>query len=333
MSLYELKNIKKYYNKNEALNIKNLLLESNQIIGFFGPNGSGKSTLFSLLSFLSQPSSGELRYEGKKYAKLSFEDRQNIVIMPQNPYLLKRNVYENIIYGLKIRNVKSNLHVKVKEALEMVGLDESFCNRKSHELSGGEAQRVALATRLILKPKVLMLDEPTVGVDVNSAGLIKEAILNAKQDFGTSIFISSHDHNWLNHICDKKIALFNGKIVESGSINLLFAPWKKDKNGDLLKEFLDGQKLILKDTKDKKRDSVALIDSDKISFTCKSENALKVRVNSISSQNNNKDILLELFVGGVILNKKVSKKFVEENKLLPSEQIYINIDTQNLIWL
>ncbi len=82
------------------------------------------------------------------------------------------------------------------------------------------------------------MDEPTTGVDTNSSQLIKEAILIAKQKYNTTILISSHDHNWLNHICDRKIALFQGHIVESGSVNLLFSPWEKDIDGDLVKILL-----------------------------------------------------------------------------------------------
>ncbi len=333
MNLYELINVKQNYDGVEVLNIEHLGIEKNEIVGFFGPNGSGKSTLFFLLSFINKPSSGMLKYNGIDSQKLTLKQKQDVVIVPQNPYLLKRSVYENIIYGLKTRGLKENLHVKVSEALQLVGLDESFAKRKWNQLSGGEAQRVALSARLILKPKVLILDEPTTGVDTNSAQLIKEAILKAKQKYNTSILISSHDHNWLNHVCDKKVALYNGKIVENGSINLLFAPWDKDENKNLTKIFLDGQKLVLKNTQNKKRDSVVLIDTNNIELVKKDGQALRVSVNSISSQNHDDNILIELFIGGIILNKKVSRKFIKENKILPNDELFIKINSDNLVWL
>ena len=166
-SLYKLTNIEQYYDGRKVLDVKNLVLEENQIIGFFGPNGSGKSTLFSILSFINTQSSGVLEYNGMDNKKLDFKTKQSVVIVPQNPYLLKRTVYENIAYGLKIRNEADNLDEKVYEALHLVGLEKSFASRKWSQLSGGEAQRVALAARLILRPKVLILDEPTSGVDTN----------------------------------------------------------------------------------------------------------------------------------------------------------------------
>ncbi len=153
--LYELKNIEHYYDGKKVLDIENLILHKNQILGFFGPNGSGKSTLFSLLSFICKPIKGEIFFENT--SKIDSEIKKSIVILPQNPYLLKRSVFENIAYGLKIRNENENLIQKVEEALSLVGLDNDFSKRKWSQLSGGEAQRVALAARLILKPIMSVL--------------------------------------------------------------------------------------------------------------------------------------------------------------------------------
>ncbi len=332
-TLYTLENIRQNYEGREVLNIDKLILEENQIIGFFGPNGSGKSTLFSILSFIDKAKSGILTFRAKNSDRLTLKEKQSVVIVPQNPYLLKRSVYDNIIYGLKIRNIYDDLDKKVDEALSLVGLDKSFSKRTWKQLSGGEAQRVALAARLILKPKVLILDEPTTGVDTNSAQLIKEAILLAKQKYNTSILISSHDHNWLNHICDKKIALFQGKLIENGNINLLFAPWKKNKDGNLVKVFLDGQRLILENTQNKKRDSIVLINSDDISLVEDRKDALKLSVNSVSSHKGSDEILLELSICGVILNKRVSRDIIKEKQIFPGNEIYVKINSDKLYWL
>lgn len=338
-SLYKLTNIEQYYDGRKVLDVKNLSLEENQIIGFFGPNGSGKSTLFSILSFINTQSSGILEYNGMDNKKLDFKTRQSVVIVPQNPYLLKRTVYENIAYGLKIRNETDNLDEKVYEALHLVGLENSFASRKWSQLSGGEAQRVALAARLILRPKVLILDEPTSGVDTNSAQLIKEAILTAKQKYNTTIFISSHDHNWLNHICDKKIALFNGNLIESGSVNLLFSPWEKNSNMELVKIFIDNQRLTIPNSVDKKRDSVAIINSEDIHICrtdCddfKSENNLIGQINSIHQVYSGEYLMIELSIGGVSFNSKITRDFMHEQKLLPGDKVNVNINTSRICWI
>lgn len=337
--LYELKDIEQYYDGRRVLNIEKLSIEENQIIGFFGPNGSGKSTLFSLLSFANKQSSGQILFNGVDDKYINHEMKQSIVMVPQNPYLLKRTVFDNITYGLKIRNQSENLNQKVEEALSLVGLDNSFAKRKYSQLSGGEAQRVALAARLILKPKVLILDEPTTAVDTNSAQLIKEAILSVKQKLHTTILISSHDHNWLNHICDRKVALFQGHLVDSGSVNLLFAPWQKAEDNNLVKVFGDGQKLKIENSVSKKRDSLVMIDSENITICRKNcdhminDNTLKGIVNSIHQQDKIDTLLIEFSVSGVNFNCKVSRELMQEQRFLPGDQIYINIDTKNVNWI
>ena len=338
-SLYELNNIEQYFDGKKVLSIDNLHLENNKITGFFGPNGSGKSTLFSLLSFICKPTKGEISFNGICNKKIDLETRQSVVIVPQNPYLLKRTVFDNIAYGLKLRNDTDNLKEKVHEALTLVGLDTSFANRKWSQLSGGEAQRVALAARLILKPKVLILDEPTAGVDTNSAQLIKEAILIAKQKYNTTIFISSHDHNWLNHICDRRIALFQGNLVENGSVNLLFAPWEKDKDGNLVKVFTDGQRLTIENSESKKRDSVMMIDTEHINVCrkdcdeMKDENTLVATICSISQQTNENHLLVEFSIGGMSFNSKITRQEMQKQSLFPGDKIFVNIDFSGVRWI
>lgn len=338
-SLYEIRNIEQYYDGKKVLSIDNLNLDENQIIGFFGPNGSGKSTLFSLLSFIDNPSSGNIFFQGLSNKNMDQETRQNIVIVPQNPYLLKRTVYENVAYGLKIRGKKDDIETKVYEALNLVGLDNSFAKRKWSQLSGGEAQRVALAARLILRPKVLILDEPTSGVDTNSAQLIKEAVLCAKQKYNTTILISSHDHSWLNHICDRRVALFQGELVESGSVNLLFAPWEKDVDSNLVKVFLDGQRLVIPNTQNKKRDSVMMVNSGDITICredcehMRNENTLIGVVRSISQEQGTGELIVEFTISGVSFSCKLSREQMQKEKLLPGDKINVNIDVSEVCWI
>lgn len=335
-NLYELNKIEYFYENKRVLDIDNLILRANEIIGFLGPNGSGKSTLFSLLSFILKPMAGELKYKGICSSNLSVFQKQDIVMLPQNPYLLKRTVFENIIYGLKLRDDNSNLSNRVDEVLKQVGLDNSFAKRKWNELSGGESQRVALSARLILKPKVLILDEPTSGVDTNSAQLIKEAVLKAREELDITVLISSHDHSWLNHVSDNKIGLFQGKVVQSGSINLLFAPWEKNSDGNLVKVFSDGQRLVFENSKQKKRDSVVMINVNDISFYNKisdKKNLLKAVVNSIYKEQTRKNVIVEFVISGVSLNSEILMEDIYKNNILPGNDIFISINTSNACWI
>ena len=158
---------------------------------------------------------------------------------------MKRNVFNNVSYGLKLRGDRKESADRVHEALALVGLSgKDFVRRPWYALSGGEAQRVALAARLALKPKVLLLDEPTASVDAASAQLIKEASLRARRELGTTLIVASHDWQWLYEICDEISHLFNGRIFGTGRETIIFGPWQKLGPGKWGKILSDQQQLL-----------------------------------------------------------------------------------------
>ncbi len=230
--LYEIRHLEHRYNGRPVLRIDWLAIETGTVTAAVGPNGSGKSTLLTLLALLESPSVGEIRYRGRPARPFDPFARFRVTILTQTPYLMKRSVFDNIAYGLKVRHDRTNVAERVAEALSWVGLsNRSFSGRKWYELSGGEAQRVALAARLILKPEVLLLDEPTASVDAASAQRIKEAALRARETWGTTLVIASHDRGWVNEICDTAIHLFGGRPVGGGGENIIFGPWSEGPDG------------------------------------------------------------------------------------------------------
>ena len=210
--LYSLKNIQQVYNGRTVLDVDQLEIPERTITGLIGPNGSGKSTLMRILAFVDKPVFGEMTFEGQTLTNLALKSRRQVTLLPQEPYLLKRSVWANVSYGLKIRNL-SDRQNRVAEALLQVGLEpERFGNRSWRELSGGEAQRVALAARLALRPRVLLLDEPTASVDRESSHLIQRAALNAKNQWGTTLVIISHQVPWLHEVADHIMAMNYGRL-------------------------------------------------------------------------------------------------------------------------
>ena len=214
-ALYTLiKGVSQAYNGRAVLNIDYLAIPRRSIIGLTGPNGSGKSTLLRILAFLEDPMRGEVIFEGKPCSSRHNGIRRKVTLLPQEPYLLKRSVHANVAYGLKVRG-RRNTTDQVAQALKVVGLSPArFGQRSGHELSGGEAQRVALAARLVLRPEVLLLDEPTANLDAESTKQIKEAALAARKEWGATVVIASHDINWLQSICDKILALSDGLLAD-----------------------------------------------------------------------------------------------------------------------
>ena len=224
---FEIKALRHTYDKAQVLNIEHLTLAGGAITGLVGPNGSGKSTLLRLLGCIERPSEGQIEFNGHAIRPFCETARFQIALLPQEPFLMKRSVFSNVRYGLKLRGEREGLVDRVQQALALVGLPaDRFANRPWYALSGGEAQRVALAARLVLKPKVLLLDEPTANVDAASAQLIRKASMRARQKWGTTLVIASHDRQWLYEVCDEVLHLFNGRIFGTGYETIVFGPWK-----------------------------------------------------------------------------------------------------------
>lgn len=213
-ALYELRGVVQRYEERVILDLPALTVPKGAILGLAGPNGGGKSTLMRLLAFLESPAEGEVLFEGRPTHGREYELRGLVTSFPQEPYLLKRSVRANVGYGLAIRHAP-DIAERVSEALTAVGLDpKRFAGRSWMQLSGGEVKRVALAARLALRPKVLLLDEPTANLDRPSADLVRQAVLSARETHGTTLVISGHDHPWLTAICDDIIWLRDGMLSE-----------------------------------------------------------------------------------------------------------------------
>lgn len=216
-ALYELENVTQRYDDRVVLDIPRLTIAAGTITGLAGPNGGGKSTLLRLLAFLESPASGVVRYRGEPTLGREFALRGEVTYFPQEPYLLKRSVRANVGYGLSVRGAgATDIRERVDTALAAVGLDPGrFAPRSWRQLSGGEVKRVALAARLALRPRVLLLDEPTANLDKDSAELVRRAVVAAREQYGTTLVISGHDQRWLDAVCDSKLKLREGGLFAS----------------------------------------------------------------------------------------------------------------------
>lgn len=211
--LYRLDNIRQEYAGRTVLQVDSLSIAEGSVTGIAGPNGAGKSTLLRLLALLENPVAGRVLYEGKSCEGRQGALRREITLLPQEPYLLHRSVEKNVAYGLMVRG-KGVDRAAVYAALDLLALDPaSFAHRQWYELSGGEAQRVALAARLIFKPRVLLLDEPTTSLDEQSVLCIRDAALAARRQWGTTLVIISHDTHWLDSISDHTVYCRNGQLT------------------------------------------------------------------------------------------------------------------------
>ena len=200
--LYEARNLVQRYNGREALNVQHLAIEEGEAVFLTGPNGCGKSTLLRLLAFLERPAAGELRYAG------GAEGRKEATLLLQDPYLLHMSVFNNVALGQKFRNQTGDLRQVFECCMQAAGFEDpwNFADRGPRELSGGERQRVALASRLALRPMVLLLDEPTANVDAASARALAQAVKNCNAD-GITVVCATHDPALLRAIDAREIRL------------------------------------------------------------------------------------------------------------------------------
>lgn len=212
-------------NSKLALDNVSVFLESNLIHGIIGPIGSGKSTMLELMNGITLPSKGEVlvgEYElTNKKSNFNFNDfRYDVGLVYQFPekQFFCPTVGEEIAFSQKIFEPKNrNIKNKVKKVLKMVGLDETYIKRSPFELNGGEKRRVAIASVLISNPKLLILDEPTIGLDYNSKKRLMHLLKGLKTKYLKTIIIVTHDVDMLYEIVDNLVVLNNGKIVKQGS--------------------------------------------------------------------------------------------------------------------
>lgn len=215
--IFELRDLVQTHDGREVLRIDSLDIQKGSILGIQGHNGSGKSTLLAILAFLEAPTMGTVRYAGRPCTPATPGIRREVTLLTQEPYLLRRSIRANVEYGLRVRGEKDT-EDRVREAMNAVGLNpDDFLSRGWSALSGGEAQRVALAARLVLRPKVLLLDEPTSNLDPESAELIHCAAIAAR-DQGATLVAVSHDRFWLESVCDEIVTFEGGKITAIHSI-------------------------------------------------------------------------------------------------------------------
>lgn len=221
MIVIELKNIVKSYGEKEVLNIESLKISRGKICGIMGPSGAGKSTLLRIINGLEKPTSGSICFDGKKVSfppELSLRRRMTMVF--QKPVLFSTTVYNNVIYGLKVRGRENRQ--KVLQAIEFVGL-KGMEKRNALSLSGGEAQRIALARAIVLEPELLLLDEPTANLDPANVEIIENLLLELNSKKNTTILIVTHNIFQAKRISEEVVFMKNGFVIEKGPTNKVFS--------------------------------------------------------------------------------------------------------------
>ena len=205
--------IEKTFAKTNILRNVDISLYPGKCILLSGNNGSGKTTLLKIIAGLETPSRAEIEFSGKSHNWKSAirSIRREIIYLHQQPYLLSGTVESNVSYGLRFTHLnRKQLRESVKEALEWAGLAD-VAKQQAKILSGGVQQRVAFTRAWILKPKVLLLDEPMANMDIESREQACDLLKRMKSE-GMSIVITSHDTNIIDGLIDIHFSLSDGKL-------------------------------------------------------------------------------------------------------------------------
>lgn len=222
--IFRVENLIKNYGDKNVLNIEAMEIYKNKITAIIGPSGAGKSTLLHLLNGIEPPSSGSIWFEDRRieYKDMNLDIRRSMVMVFQKPVVFSTTVYENLAYGLKLRGMeKKEIEKRVEEMLEVTGLKDKS-QQKANTLSGGEAQRVAVARAMIIRPKALLLDEPTTNLDPANVLTIEELIKYGKNRYGISVIIVTHNMFQARRLSDNCLFMLGGRIIEYDTTENLF---------------------------------------------------------------------------------------------------------------
>ncbi len=213
--MLELQNLSKSYGDRPVLEGISLSIAKGEIVSILGPSGCGKSTLLNLVLGLTEASAGRIVYDGEDLTHVPMEKRGFNIVFQDYALFPNLNAYENIVYGLRNfpdRATPEELH----DLIELLGL-ERHLNQRIEELSGGQRQRVALARTLVMKPRLLLLDEPLSALD----GLIKESIKTRIRTIARQLdlttLIVTHDPEEALTLSDKVLIINEGQIAQFGT--------------------------------------------------------------------------------------------------------------------
>ena len=233
----QITDLQKYYDERCVLNVENQTIKKGNFLGVIGPNGSGKSTLIKIIAGLIEASNGNVVYNNNK---LNTKIQQDMTLVLQKPYLLRTTVFNNIAYPLAIRGIKKQeISRRVNDVMKSLDI-RTLRDQKAWTLSGGETQKVALARAIVIKPSLLLLDEPTANIDPGSVLVMEENIKKFYEENGSTVIMITHNLQQSKRLCADVAFMNEGEIIEMDSVDNIF----DNSKNTLTKRFIAGEIIV-----------------------------------------------------------------------------------------
>lgn len=221
-SFVELRNVAKRFGSHSVIENLSLAIPKGEMVTLLGPSGCGKTTVLRMVAGLEKPSDGQIFIDGEDVTHRSIQHRDICMVFQSYALFPHMSLGENIGYGLKmLGKPKGEIRDRVEEALELVDL-AGFADRYVDQISGGQQQRVALARALILKPKVLLFDEPLSNLDANLRRSMREKIRELQQQFNITSLYVTHDQSEAFAVSDTVLVMNKGQIMQIGEPQQLY---------------------------------------------------------------------------------------------------------------
>src|SRR5689334_7850619 len=225
MTISELKNLKKYFATQKAVDDISFSISQGSIFGLLGPNGAGKTTLIRMITGIFFPDEGEIIFDGKKFDPI--KDIINIGYMPEERGLYKKmKIGEQALYLAQLKGLtRADAMAKIKEWFVKLDM-QSWWNKKVEDLSKGMSQKLQFVTTVLHEPKLIILDEPFSGLDPVNTNLIKDEIFNLAKK-GTTIIFSTHRMEQVEEICDHIVLVNKGNKILDGTVKEIKQQFKQ----------------------------------------------------------------------------------------------------------
>jgi putative spermidine/putrescine transport system ATP-binding protein len=210
----QISGVSKVFATTRAVDDITLSVGDGELVCLLGPSGSGKSTLLRMIGGFERPTEGSISIDGEEVMHLPPERRPTGMVFQSHALWSHMNVFGNIAFGLKLRRLpRAEIEEKVNEVLSLVGLS-GFGARRPHQLSGGQQQRVALARSLVLRPKILLLDEPFASLDQHLRERLREEVRDIQQRVGITTLFVTHGQDEALSISDRIVVMRDGRVEQ-----------------------------------------------------------------------------------------------------------------------